>query len=141
MRFGDAGLVAVPQAQWGVTAQPMTRNLAMSIRRTPHNVVREAQPEHVVDWGKLVITPNGQVMSLGEATYSAVDALDKAGPRGAVVLGAGAGFVFSSNRIMGALLGGLIGYFGGQYFTNMARKILEAQKATSIITTTATKAG
>lgn len=78
-----------------------------------------------------MITPNGQIISLGDAASDAVDALDKAGARGAAALGAGAGFLFSSNRLVGAALGGLLGYFGGKYFVNFARKAIDAQHAIS----------
>ena len=141
--FSDAGLVALPPEEWGKQADPLRRNLYMRILRTPHNVVRESQPEHVANWGRIGVTPNGQVISLGDSVSDAIGALDRAGPRGAAALGAGAGFIFSSNRIMGALLGGVIGYFGGTYIVNLAKKAIEAQKvvsAVSSITTTA-KAG
>jgi hypothetical protein len=146
MMFNDAGLVALTQDDWGKQAPSIQRNLAMRILRTPHGVVREPEPEHIADWGKLGITPNGQVISLGDAMDDAVTALDKAGARGAAALGAGAGFVFSSNRVVGALIGGLLGYFGGKYAVNIARKAIEVARASGLAvptaaTTTTTKAG
>jgi hypothetical protein len=124
--FGDAGLVALPQTDWGKPVPGLRRNLSMRIRRTPHNVVPEPQPQHVSNWGPYRIGPNA--MFAGSAD-DALAALNRAGPRGAAVLGAGAGFLFSSNRLMGALAGGLLGYFGGAYLTNLLRKMLEAQTA------------
>jgi hypothetical protein len=102
----------------------------MRILRTPHNVVPEHQPE-LVSWGRYGITPNAQIVSLSGAADDALDVLNKAGPRGAAALGAGAGFVFSSNRITGAIVGGVLGYFGGAYLTNLARKLLAAQQVVS----------
>ena len=144
MTFGDAGLVANPPRAWGMQAEPLKRDLYMRILRTPHGVVPEHQPEHVSNWGRIMITPNGQVVSLGDAADDAVDALDKAGARGAAALGAGAGFIFSSNRLVGAAIGGLFGYFGGKYFVNFARKAIAAQhaitSAVSVVVPTTTKA-
>ena len=108
----------------------------MRILRTPHGVVPEHQPEHVSNWGKIMITPNGQVISLGDASSDAIDALDKAGARGAAALGAGAGFLFSSNRLVGAAIGGLLGYFGGAYIVNVAKKVIAIQHSvTSTVST------
>jgi hypothetical protein len=87
--------------------------------------VPERQPQHVSDWGKYRISPNATLFA-GPAD-DALAALDRAGPRGAAVLGAGAGFLLSSNRLMGALVGGVLGYFGGSYLSNMLRKVLEVQ--------------
>jgi hypothetical protein len=80
----------------------------------------------VSSWGTYRISPNATLFA-GPAD-DALAALDRAGPRGAAVLGAGAGLLFSSHRLLGALAGGLLGYFGGAYLTNMFRKALDAQK-------------
>ncbi len=122
--FHDAGLVALPEADWGKPVPALRRDLSMRILRTPHNVVPERQPEHVSNWGPYRISPNA--IFAGSAD-DALGALDRAGPRGAAVLGAGAGFLLSSNRLMGALTGGVLGYFGGSYLSNLLRKMLEAQ--------------
>lgn len=141
MTLGDAGLVANPPRAWGKQSEPLRRDLYMRIRRTPHGVVSEHQPEQFVSQGKLMITPNGQIVSLGDSASDAIDALDKAGARGAAALGAGAGFLFSSNRLVGAAIGGVLGYFGGKYFVNFARKAIDAQHAiSSVIPATTTKA-
>jgi hypothetical protein len=145
MTLGDAGLVKNPPRAWGKQSESLQRDLHMRIRRTPHGVVPEHQPEQFVSRGRLMITPNGQIVSLGDAASDAVDALDAAGARGAAALGAGAGFLFSSNRLVGAALGGMLGYFGGKYFVNFARKAIEAQHAISsavgaVVPATTTKA-
>jgi hypothetical protein len=128
-----SGFVRNSIDQWGGNPEPLKRNLWMGIQRTPHNVVREPNPEHVADWGRIAITPNGQIVSLGDTADDAVNALDKAGARGAAALGAGVGFIFSSNRIVGAFVGGLIGYFGGQYVVNVAKKAIGAAHAVSTV--------
>ena len=128
--FHDAGLVALPSDEWGKRVDPLRRDLSMRILRTPHNAVPEPEPEHVF-WGRYRITPNAQIVPFSGAADDALDALDKAGPRGAAMLGAGAGFLFSSSRLVGALTGGLLGYFGGAYLVNLARKFLAAQQASS----------
>lgn len=137
MLLGDAGLVALPQSDWGKPVPALRRDLSMRILRTPHNVVPEPQPEHAV-WGTYKIGPNANFMGANDA----LDALDRAGPRGAVALGAGAGFLLSQNRLMGALTGGVLGYFGGSYLTNLLRKALNAQASvvpTQVASTQVTK--
>jgi hypothetical protein len=124
--LNDAGLVALPETDWGKPVPALRRDLSMRILRTPHNVVPEPQPQHVSSWGTYRISPNATLFA-GPAD-DALAALDRAGPRGAAVLGAGAGLLFSSHRLLGALAGGLLGYFGGAYLTNMFRKALDAQK-------------
>lgn len=117
----DAGLVALPPEDWGKPAPCLRRNLYMRILRTPHNVVPEPQPQYVTNWGPYKILANGE---LGDAAEDALAALDRAGARGAAALGAGAGFLFSTNRLMGALMGGVVGYFGGAYIANLLRKAI-----------------
>ena len=43
----DAGLVALPQDDWGKPVPGLRRNLRMRILRTPRNVVPEPQPQYV----------------------------------------------------------------------------------------------
>jgi hypothetical protein len=129
----DAGLVALPPSDWGVQVEPLRRDLHMSIRRTPHGVMPETGPGAMMDSGRVVITPNAQIISLDGAFEDAVSALDKAGPRGAAALGVGVGFLFSESRIVGALVGGLIGYFGGKYVVNLAKKAIAVQQAVSTV--------
>jgi hypothetical protein len=117
------GEVPVAPENGGYPVPFARRDLRMPIHRTPQNVVPEYRPGYA-SWGKIGITPNGQIVSLGDSADDAVAALDKAGPRGAAALGAAAGFVFSDNRLVGALLGGVLGYFGGAYVTNVAKKAL-----------------
>jgi hypothetical protein len=131
--FADAGLVANPVEAWGKQSEPLKRDLYMRILRTPHNVVPEHQPEHVSNWGRYMITPNGGIVSLGDTTEDALAMLDNAGSRGAAALGAAAGFIFSSNRLTGAIFGGLLGYFGGKYIVNFAQKAIAAQHAISAV--------
>jgi len=126
--FCDAGLVALPPSDWGKRIDPLRRNLRMAIRRTPHNVVVERNPE-LVAWQPFGITPNAQIVALSGAADDAVAALDRAGPRGAAVLGAATGFLLTENRLMGLLVGGVLGFFGGVYITNFAKKMLAAQQA------------
>jgi len=112
----------------------------MRVRRNPQAVLYQPvlDPD---DWGyDHTLTPNGFV-TLGEAspvTSSVVDVVNRAGTRGATALGAVAGFVLASNRLQGALIGGVLGYFGGKYLVGYTGKVLEAvrvlnkvEKATS----------
>lgn len=128
--FSDAGLVATPRDEWGHQSNPLARDLRMRVLRTPHNVVAEHQPEHVADWGQYRITPNGGLMY--GAADDALTTLERAGSRGATLLGAGVGVVFSSRRLRGALMGGLVGYLGGQYLVNLAKKALAVQQAMAL---------
>jgi len=137
----DAGLVANPSSKWGVQADPLRRNLYMLIRQTPHGVVSETG--RASKQGRLEITADGRINSLDGALDDAVNALDRAGSRGAAALGVGVGFIFSTNRIVGALVGGVIGYFGGKYVVNLGKKLIAAQQAVSTVTSVVspTKAG
>jgi hypothetical protein len=98
----------------------------MRVRRNPQAVLYRPvlDPD---DWGyDHTFTPNG-VAALGEAADVAVSAasmLDKAGTRGATALGAAAGFLLSTNHLRGALMGGVLGYFGGKFVVSVANKAL-----------------
>jgi hypothetical protein len=129
--FGNA-VVALPPGDWGKRVDPLRRNLRMAILRTPHNVVPEPNPE-LVAWKPFGITPNAQIVSLSGAASDAIATLDRAGPRGAAVLGAAAGLLLTENRLMGLLVGGMLGYFGGAYITNFAKKMLAAQQVVSTV--------
>jgi hypothetical protein len=142
MLYGGPGNVAVESNGWGVNADPMRRNLGMRIRRTPHAVVAETQPQHVADWGQYGISPNGQITSFSGAADDAVIALEKAGKNGAAALGALFGLVFASSKITGALVGGLLGYFGGSYIVSTAKRVLVVQQVVSAVTpSTSSKVG
>lgn len=125
----DAGLVALPREDWGKPVPCMRRNLYMRILRTPHNVVPEPQPTYVTNWGPYKILANGE---LGGAAEDALSAFDRAGARGAAALGAGAGFLFGTNRLMGAVMGGVLGYFGGVYIANLLRKAITLTPAAKV---------
>lgn len=99
----------------------------MRILRTPHNVVSERQPQFVSDWGTYRISPNATLFS--GAGEDALATLNRAGARGAAVLGAGAGFLFSSSRLTGAFTGAILGYFGGAYLARLLGTALEMQKS------------
>jgi len=107
----------------------------MQVRRNPQAVLYQPvlDPD---DWGYAnTLTPNG-VATLGEAAdvaTSAVSMLDKAGTRGATALGAAAGFLLASNRLRGALLGGVLGYLGGKFVVSVASKALTVVTAASKI--------
>jgi len=135
--FCDAGLVALPPSAWGKQADPLRRDLRMPILRTPHGVVREPAPE-LVAWRPFGITPNAQIVSLSGPVDDAIGALDRAGPRGAAALGAAAGLLLVENRLMGLLVGGLLGYFSGAYITNFAKKMLAAQQVVSSVASAVT---
>lgn len=132
MLLSDAGLVINPVRDYGRTAGLGHRNLYRRILRTPHNVVAEQSPDPYVG-GKVLIDANGRVVPLEGAPDDAVAALDRAGPRGAATLGALAGFLFAGNRVTGAALGGLLGYFGGAYVVSMAKKFLAAQRVVAVV--------
>lgn len=125
----DAGLVALPREDWGKPVPCMRRNLYMRILRTPHGVRREPQPEYVTSWGRYKILANGELSGAADDTFTA---LDRAGARGAAALGVGAGFLFGTNRLMSALMGGVVGYFGGAYITNLIRKAITLVPATAV---------
>jgi len=101
------------------------------IRRNPQASLYQPvlEPD---DWGyDNTITPNG-IATLGDATAvasQAVSALDKAGTRGAAALGAAAGFLLASNRLLGAAIGGVVGYFGGKFIVSVASKALAVGSA------------
>lgn len=128
--WGDAGLVTLPPSDWGKLSPSLRRNLSMKILRTPHNVVSEPQPAYT-DCGPCRMSPNAELFGPMDDAFAA---LDRAGPRGAAALGAGVGFLFGSKRIMGALAGGVIGYFGGAYLTNLLRKAISAQQPVVSVT-------
>lgn len=132
MQLSDAGLVTLPPRDYGRTAAPGHRNLYQKILRTPHNVVPEPRPD-LVAWKPVSIDPNGRVSDLQGAADDALATLDRMGPRGAAALGATAGFVFASNRVFGALAGGVLGYFGGAYFVKMAKQFLAAQQVVAVV--------
>jgi len=139
MLLNDAGLVTLGPEDYGRIAPPSRRNLHMRIRRTPHGVVREPEPTHVPDWGRYGVTANGRIADLSGAADDAVVALDRAGPRGAAALGAAAGLLFSQNRILGAVAGGVLGYFGGGYIVNLIKKALSVGQVVSTATAVASK--
>ena len=134
---GDTGNVMQPSSAWGLRLPSSQRNLRMRIPRTVDNVVPEFQPTHVQDWGRIGITPNGALISLGGATDDALAALDKVGTRGAVGLGAVTGFVLSTNRLMGGLVGAGLGYLTGKYLANIIKATVAAQKVVGLVDTKA----
>jgi len=137
MVFGnDTGNVRQPPSQWGPYVGRSRANLRM---RIPKNIdhLYAPQPVHVEDWGHIGITPNGALISLGDATDDALSALDKIGTRGATVLGAGAGLVLSTNRMLGAAVGAGLGYLAGRYLAS----IIKATVAVQRVATTVAKAG
>lgn len=95
------------------------------------------------DWGyDNVITPNG-IATLGDAAAvasQAASALDKAGTRGAAALGAAAGFLLSTNRLLGAAIGGALGYLGGKFIVGVANKVLAVNAAVRTVETKVEKA-
>jgi hypothetical protein len=112
------------------------------IRRNPQASLYQPvlEPD---DWGyDNTITPNG-IATLGDAIAAASQvgsALDKAGTRGAAALGAVAGFLLSTNRLLGAAIGGTLGYFGGKYIVSFANKALAVGAAVNTVETKTEKA-
>jgi hypothetical protein len=101
---------------------PDYRGGPLRVRRNPQASLYQPvlDPD---DWGyDNIFTPNG-IATLGDAA-EAVSALQKAGTRGAAALGAVAGLLLSSNHLHGAIVGGLLGYFGGKYIVVLADKVL-----------------
>jgi len=136
--FGeDTGNVVVPPSEGGFDIPRSRRDLYMRILRTPHNSVPAFRPAHVPQWAPIGITPNGAFVSLGAATDEAVSALDKIGVRGAMALGAGAGLVFSTNRLLGGLVGAGLGYLAGKYLAGVIKATVAVEK----VATAVTKAG
>jgi hypothetical protein len=137
--FGnDTGNVMQPPGAWGTYVPFSRRNLHMRMARTPYGI-HEPQPVHVQNWGRIGVTPNGALISLGGAADNALSVLDKVGTRGAMVLGAGAGLVFSTNRLLGGLVGAGLGYLTGRYLATIIKATVAAQKVVDIVTPT--KAG
>jgi hypothetical protein len=107
---------------------------SLRVRRNPNASVYEAYPE--ADGQDVLLSPNGHNMLEG-AAEDALAQLQAAGPRGAALLGAAAGFVFSGWKA--GVLGGVLGYFGGHYLTNIVSKTLTAATAVAAVTTATTK--
>jgi len=112
----------------------------MRVRRNPQASLYRPVLEPDT-WGyDNTFTPNG-VATLGAAADTAASAmtmLERAGTRGAVAIGATAGFLLSASHIRGALIGGGLGYLFGKYVVGVADKALAAintvskvEKATS----------
>lgn len=109
----------------------------LAVQRTPHAVVREPALNPGPDWGRNLITPNGGVVALdgfgavSDTAAAAIARLEAAGSRGATLLGVVAGLTFAGagHRLMGGLVGGLLGYLGGGYLTNFAKRMIAAQTA------------
>ena len=102
------------------------------IARTPFGVY-EPQPVHVSDWGRIGVTPNGALIDLGSTTDDALAALDSVGTRGATVIGAGAGFVLSTNRLLGGVVGAGLGYLAGKYLANIIKATVTASKVVNVV--------
>lgn len=115
------------------------------IRRNPNASVYEPIPgvDEAEDGRSFLIMPDSRFV-LGDATSVASDALaslNRAGPRGGAVLGMAVGLLFGgSHRLLGALAGGLLGYYSGHYVANIAEKTLWAAKAIDTVQTTVEKA-
>ncbi len=132
--FGeDTGNVTVPPAEGGFVMPRSRRNLSMRILRTPHNSVPDFSPTFTPQWGRVGITPNGVLVDLGAASDEAISALDKIGVRGAVVLGAGAGLVFSTNRLVGGLVGAGLGYLAGKYLAGIIKATVAVEKVATTV--------
>jgi hypothetical protein len=127
---GDTGNVM--QTPSGPYVPYSRRNLRMRIARTPWGIP-EPQPVHVQDWGHIGITPNGAMISLGSAADEALGMLDTVGTRGAAVIGAGVGLVFSTNRLLGAAIGAGLGYLTGKYLANIIKATVAAQKVVDVV--------
>jgi hypothetical protein len=133
MIFGDGNVINTPGA-WGVQGDVSRPRAPMAIMRTPQGVLPETRLTHVPSWGRIGITPNGEIISFGGAAADeAISALDKLGPRGAALLGAGAGLVFSTNRLMGAVVGGGLGYLAGKYLAGIIKTTLAIQSTAQAV--------
>jgi hypothetical protein len=133
MAFGeDTGNAMNPPSDWGVGVPMSTRSLRMRIARTPSGIP-ERQPAFVHDWGHIGITPNGALITLGDATDEALALLDRIGKRGALVLGASAGFVFSTNRLLGAAVGAGLGFLAGRYLASLIKATVAAQRVVDVV--------
>jgi hypothetical protein len=134
MIFGsaDTGNVMNPPSRWGSRIPHSRADLRMRISRTPFGVY-EPQPVHVSNWGRIGINPNGALTDLGAATDDALGALDKIGTRGATVIGAGVGLVFSTNRFLGSAIGAGLGFLTGKYLANIIKATVAAQKVVSVV--------
>lgn len=117
--------------QWSPPAYGYTR---VRVRRNPNASVYE--PITPMDDRDVLITANGDI--LDGAAEDALAQLNAAGPRGAAALGILAGFLFSGWKA--ALAGGVLGYFGGKYLTNIAGKALTVATTVTKIETTVAKA-
>jgi hypothetical protein len=92
------------------------------VRRNPNASVHESWIGPADnDNFRATIMPDGRILMDG-AVEDALAQFHAAGPRGAAVLGAVAGFVFGNAKT--AVLGGLLGYFGGKFIVNLASKAL-----------------
>jgi hypothetical protein len=117
--------------QWTPPSYGYTR---LRVRRNPNGSVFE--PIMPMDDRDVLITANGDV--LGGAAEDALAQLNAAGPRGAAALGVLAGFLFSGWKA--AIAGGVLGYFGGKYLTNIASKALTVATTVDKVETTVAKA-
>jgi len=103
------------------------------VRRNPD--AWEEVPATVDDGQEYVIMPNGNLAGPAE---DALAELQAAGPRGAAVLGAVAGLVFSGWKA--AVIGGFLGYYTGKYFANFASKALVVATSVNKVETVVAKA-
>ena len=104
------------------------------VRRNPNASVFMNFPEEnpAID---AVIMPNGYLNGPAE---DALAQLEAAGPRGAALLGAVAGFVFGNWKT--AAFGGVLGYYAGKYLVNFASKALTVVTSVNKIDTAVAKA-
>jgi hypothetical protein len=109
------------------------------VRRNPNaSVYEQGRFPDEVPWDD-VLTPNGY-FTLNDAASDAMAQLNAAGPRGAMVLGAAAGFLlFGGRRFTGALIGSVLGYFGGKYLVNFASKALAVSSTVTKVETAVEK--
>lgn len=133
MILQDAGLVSFPPEGKPIPFVHTYTNVP--IRRGPmrYGWVPEYRPAYVTDWGKFAVNPNGRLVDLSGAADDAVAALDKVGTGGATALGALVGLV-ASRGIIGTVTGGLVGYFGGKYITNVIKKAIGIVQTVSTAT-------
>jgi hypothetical protein len=131
-RGGDTGNAMQSQGTWAPRIPRSRADLRMRIARTPFGV-NEPQPVHTPNWGRIGITPNGALIDLGGATDDALSALDSIGARGATIIGAGVGLVFSTNRLLGGAVGAGLGYLTGKYLANIIKATVAAQKVVNVV--------